>query len=89
MEVWTCVSTAVANSKELGVVTRCRCRCISSKYCIWDPDLAFLSLGVFSALKEIELVQQLHAAGCLLLKYSYLGFYIHSTQKMRCGAHWG
>lgn len=59
-------------------------RCLSSKYFIWDPDLAFLSLGVWSALKEIDFVRQAHAAGARTLKYSYLGFYIHTCQKMRC-----
>lgn len=57
------------------------CRCVSSKYFLWDPDLAFLSLGVLSAMKEIEWSRRTHAVG---LHYSYLGFYIHSNQKMRC-----
>jgi hypothetical protein len=37
------------------------CRCLSSKYFIWDPDLPFLSLGQVSVLKEIEWVQHASA----------------------------
>lgn len=63
-------------------------RCISSKYFLWDPDLAFLSLGVFSAMKEVEWARGAHAAGATALRYSYLGYYIHSNQKMRCAPVW-
>lgn len=57
-------------------------KCLSSKYLFWDPDLAFLSLGKFSALEEIKWVSenQLH---CPTLQYYYLGYYIHSCNKMR------
>eukprot|EP00253_Pinus_taeda_P000475 PITA_00475 len=57
-------------------------RCLSSKYMFWDPDLAFLSLGKYSALEEIKWVQaaQKH---CPTLQYYYLGYYIHSCPKMR------
>ncbi|XP_010256562.1 PREDICTED: arginyl-tRNA--protein transferase 2 isoform X2 [Nelumbo nucifera] len=57
-------------------------RCLSSKYLFWDPDFAFLSLGKYSALKEIDWVKenQLH---CPSLQYYYLGYYIHSCRKMR------
>lgn len=57
---------------------------MSSKYFIWDPDLPFLRLGIFSALKEVQLVQELRAQACPLLRFSYLGFYIHHNRKMRC-----
>lgn len=66
---------------------RPHCRCLSSKYFIWDPDLPFLSLGKFSALKEVEWVRAVHAAGARTLRYAYLGLYIHSNQKMRCAPH--
>jgi arginine-tRNA-protein transferase len=56
--------------------------CLSSKYLFWDPDLPFLSLGKYSALKEIEWVQEAHKV-CPSLKYYYLGYYIHSCPKMR------
>lgn len=57
-------------------------RCLSSKYLFWDPDFAFLSLGKYSALQEINWVKdnQIH---CPSLQYYYLGYYIHSCNKMR------
>lgn len=57
-------------------------KCLSSKYLFWDPDLAFLSLGKYSALEEIRSVceNQVH---CPSLQYYYLGYYIHSCGKMR------
>ncbi|XP_031373291.1 arginyl-tRNA--protein transferase 2 isoform X2 [Punica granatum] len=57
-------------------------KCLSSKYLFWDPDLAFLSLGKYSALQEINWVRenQIH---CPSLEYYYLGYYIHSCSKMR------
>ncbi|XP_073017178.1 arginyl-tRNA--protein transferase 1-like isoform X1 [Primulina eburnea] len=56
--------------------------CLSSKYLFWDPDLAFLSLGKYSALEEIGWINenQMH---CPSLQYYYLGYYIHSCSKMR------
>lgn len=56
--------------------------CLSSKYLFWDPDLAPLSLGKFSALKEIEWVRRAQRA-CPALHYYYLGFYIHNCAKVR------
>lgn len=57
-------------------------KCLSSKYLFWDPDLAYLSLGKYSALQEINWVKEaeLH---CASLQYYYLGYYIHSCSKMR------
>ncbi|XP_024020499.1 arginyl-tRNA--protein transferase 1 isoform X2 [Morus notabilis] len=57
-------------------------RCLSSKYLFWDPDFAFLSLGKYSALQEINWVKenQIH---CPSLQFYYLGYYIHSCNKMR------
>lgn len=57
-------------------------KCLSSKYLFWDPDFAFLSLGKFSALQEINWVKE-NQAHCLSLQYYYLGYYIHSCRKMR------
>lgn len=57
-------------------------RCLSSKYMFWDPDLAFLSLGKYSALEEIKWVQEAQKH-CSTLQYYYLGYYIHSCPKMR------
>lgn len=56
--------------------------CLSSKYLFWDPDLATLSLGKFSALEEIKWVRE-NQAYCPSLQYYYLGYYIHSCNKMR------
>lgn len=56
--------------------------CLSSKYLFWDPDLAFLSLGKYSALQEIRWVRE-NQSHCLSLQYYYLGYYIHSCNKMR------
>ena len=55
--------------------------CLSSNYFFWDPDLAFLSLGKYAALREIQLVQDLKV-NCPSLEYYYLGHYIHSCPKM-------
>uniref|UniRef100_A0A0B7ANR0 Arginyl-tRNA--protein transferase 1 n=2 Tax=Arion vulgaris TaxID=1028688 RepID=A0A0B7ANR0_9EUPU len=55
---------------------------ISSVYLYYDPDYSFMGLGVYSALREIALVRQLHLSAPDL-KYYYMGFYIHSCQKMR------
>ncbi|XP_009146742.1 arginyl-tRNA--protein transferase 2 [Brassica rapa] len=57
-------------------------KCLSSKYLFWDPDLASLSLGNYSALQEIDWVKQ-NQAHCSALEYYYLGYYIHSCNKMR------
>ncbi|PHU13920.1 Arginyl-tRNA--protein transferase 2 [Capsicum chinense] len=57
-------------------------KCLSSKYLFWDPDLAFLSLGKYSALQEIRWVTQ-NQVHCPSLQYYYLGYYIHSCSKMR------
>uniref|UniRef100_M1C773 Arginyl-tRNA--protein transferase n=1 Tax=Solanum tuberosum TaxID=4113 RepID=M1C773_SOLTU len=57
-------------------------KCLSSKYLFWDPDLSFLSLGKYSALQEIRWVTQ-NQVHCPSLQYYYLGYYIHSCNKMR------
>ncbi|KAK9124476.1 hypothetical protein Sjap_014078 [Stephania japonica] len=57
-------------------------RCLSSKYLFWDPDLASLSLGKYTALQEIGWVKE-NQAHCSNLQYYYLGYYIHSCSKMR------
>ncbi|CAN6350847.1 unnamed protein product [Urochloa humidicola] len=57
-------------------------KCLSSKYLFWDPDLAFLSLGKYTALKEIDWVKTAQEH-CPSLQYYYLGYYIHSCNKMR------
>ena len=50
--------------------------CLSSKYFFWDPDLAHLSLGRLSALKEIQWIAAAHTV-CPSFRYYYMGYYIH------------
>ncbi|XP_038677246.1 arginyl-tRNA--protein transferase 1 isoform X2 [Scyliorhinus canicula] len=57
-------------------------QCISSVYLYYDPDYAFLSLGVYSALREIAFTTQLQKT-VPNLRYYYMGFYIHSCPKMK------
>lgn len=65
----------------VGVVDILPC-CLSSKYLFWDPDLAFLALGKYSALREIQWVQEANKL-CPSLSFYYLGYYIHTCPKMR------
>ncbi|XP_054839009.1 arginyl-tRNA--protein transferase 1 isoform X7 [Eublepharis macularius] len=57
-------------------------KCVSSVYLYYDPDYSSLSLGVYSALREIAFTRQLHEKASDL-SYYYMGFYIHSCPKMR------
>lgn len=56
--------------------------CVSSVYLYYDPEFASLSLGSYSALREIDFTRQLQKQSPKL-SYYYLGFYIHSCPKMR------
>ncbi|XP_067092163.1 arginyl-tRNA--protein transferase 1 isoform X1 [Osmerus mordax] len=56
--------------------------CVSSVYLYYHPDFATLSLGSYSALREIGFTRQLQQQAPRL-RYYYLGFYIHSCPKMR------
>lgn len=56
--------------------------CVSSVYLYYDPDYDFLSLGTYSALREIAFVRDLNKKAPDL-KYYYMGYYIHSCLKMR------
>ncbi|XP_037659898.1 arginyl-tRNA--protein transferase 1 isoform X4 [Choloepus didactylus] len=56
--------------------------CVSSVYLYYDPDYSHLSLGVYSALREIAFTRQLHEKTSQL-SYYYMGFYIHSCPKMK------
>ncbi|CAJ1067828.1 arginyl-tRNA--protein transferase 1 isoform X2 [Xyrichtys novacula] len=56
--------------------------CVSSVYLYYHPDFASLSLGSYSALREISFTRQLQKQSPKLTYY-YLGFYIHSCPKMR------
>ncbi|VDM96759.1 unnamed protein product [Thelazia callipaeda] len=61
-------------------------RCLSAKYFYYDPDYEFLSLGTYSALREIAFTQEL-SKDRPQLRYYYMGFYIHSCRKMRYKGH--
>lgn len=61
--------------------------CVSSKYFFYDPDYMFLSLGTYSALREIYFIRSLHR-GCSEIKYYYMGFYIHTCPKMKYKARY-
>nr|CAD2174211.1 unnamed protein product [Meloidogyne enterolobii] len=56
--------------------------CFSSKYLFYDPNYSFLSLGVYSALWEINFTKFL-AKQRPNLHYYYMGFYLHDCPKMR------
>lgn len=57
--------------------------CVSSVYFVWDPDYAWASLGKLSALREAALARECAEAGMEGMGWLYMGFYIHSCQKMR------
>ncbi|XP_062927985.1 arginyl-tRNA--protein transferase 1 isoform X2 [Mobula hypostoma] len=57
-------------------------RCVSSVYLYYDPDYAFLSLGVYSAVREVAFTTELQKTVPDLCYY-YMGFYIHSCPKMK------
>ncbi|KAK0190967.1 arginine-tRNA-protein transferase [Armillaria mellea] len=57
--------------------------CVSSVYFMYDKTWEKFSLGKVSALREISLVREIHDAGVSSMGYLYLGYYIHSCQKMR------
>jgi hypothetical protein len=61
--------------------------CVSSVYVFYDPDLPRLQLGRYTALREIQWVQRAMRV-CPRLRYYYMGFYIHSCQKMRYKAEY-
>jgi arginyl-tRNA---protein transferase len=61
--------------------------CLSSVYFFYDPNFGKLSLGSFSALKEINTVRDLSQM-YPSLKYYYLGYYIHTCPKMRYKAQY-
>lgn len=58
-------------------------KCLSSVYVFYDPDSSFLTLGVYSALRELELTRKLYLGDTERFKYYYMGYYVHSCPKMR------
>ncbi|KAJ8923364.1 hypothetical protein NQ315_001922 [Exocentrus adspersus] len=57
-------------------------RCVSSVYFFYDPDYRSLTLGTYGCLREVQFTRSLHRKIPELSSY-YMGFYIHSCQKMR------
>ncbi|KZT20813.1 hypothetical protein NEOLEDRAFT_1100325 [Neolentinus lepideus HHB14362 ss-1] len=57
--------------------------CVSSVYFMYDKRWEKYSLGKLSAMRETALTRELHDAGISGLSSMYMGFYIHSCQKMR------
>ncbi|KAF9432649.1 Arginyl-tRNA--protein transferase 1 [Entomortierella beljakovae] len=57
-------------------------RCISSGYFYYDPSLSSLSLGRYSTLREIALVQEIKAIpGMESMEYYTMGHYVSSAPK--------
>ncbi|EJU06406.1 hypothetical protein DACRYDRAFT_103351 [Dacryopinax primogenitus] len=57
--------------------------CVSSVYFMYSSKVEKWGMGKISALREAMLVREMHEAGLEDLKYLYMGYYIHSCQKMR------
>ena len=57
--------------------------CLSSVYVYYDIDYSFLSLGVYTALREVALTRSLLVHDPERFKYYCMGYYIHSCPKMR------
>jgi len=57
--------------------------CVSSVYFMWEKEYEKFSLGKLSALREISLAKEFHDAGVPQMKHLYMGYYIHSCQKMK------
>ena len=56
--------------------------CLSSVYVYYDPDLMFLSPGVYSALNELAVVRKFLKTDPTF-HYYYMGYYVHSCPKMK------
>lgn len=50
--------------------------CVSSVYFIWDPEFAWASLGKLSAVREVLLARDIHAAGVESMKWVYMGWLV-------------
>lgn len=64
-------------------------RCVSSVYVFYDPEYKDWQLGKVSALQEIALTRQLGRLTAMNeIGHYYMGFYIHTCQKMRYKAEY-
>ncbi|KAF8631547.1 hypothetical protein AX15_002303 [Amanita polypyramis BW_CC] len=57
--------------------------CVSSVYFMYDKRWEHFSLGKASAMREVTLACEIRDAGGPEMGYLYMGYYIHSCQKMR------
>ncbi|KAH9940591.1 arginine-tRNA-protein transferase [Amylocystis lapponica] len=57
--------------------------CVSSVYFMYEKKWERFSMGKLSALRETALAKEIHDAGAEDVQSLYMGFYIHSCQKMR------
>ncbi|KZT53310.1 hypothetical protein CALCODRAFT_486451 [Calocera cornea HHB12733] len=57
--------------------------CVSSVYFMYSSRFEQWGMGKISALREAMLAREMHEAGLEGLKYLYMGYYIHTCQKMR------
>ncbi|KAI5119896.1 hypothetical protein M0805_003700 [Coniferiporia weirii] len=57
--------------------------CVSSVYFVYNSEWEKFSLGKLSALREAALAREMHEYGAKELKHLYMGYYIHSCQKMK------
>ncbi|KAF8719145.1 hypothetical protein AX14_011405 [Amanita brunnescens Koide BX004] len=57
--------------------------CVSSVYFMYDKKWEQFSFGKLSAMREVALAREIREAGASEMGYLYMGFYIHSCQKMR------
>ncbi|KAF9055236.1 hypothetical protein BDZ89DRAFT_1055831 [Hymenopellis radicata] len=58
-------------------------KCVSSVYFIYDKTWDKFSFGKLSALREASLAREIREAGVPSMTSLYLGYYVHSCQKMR------
>jgi hypothetical protein len=61
----------------------CVLKSINSVYLIYDPTHEALLLGNLSAMEEANLAKEIAAAGAPGMQFLYMGFYIHTCQKMK------
>ncbi|KAI1796274.1 arginine-tRNA-protein transferase [Ganoderma leucocontextum] len=57
--------------------------CVSSVYFMYEKEWEKFTLGKLSAMREVSLVKEMHAAGLTNMKFLYLGLYVHTCMKMR------
>ncbi|SJX65256.1 related to arginine-tRNA-protein transferase [Sporisorium reilianum f. sp. reilianum] len=63
--------------------------CVSSVYVFYDPEYKDWQLGKVSALQEIALTKRLDRLGAMAdISCYYMGFYIHTCQKMKYKAEY-